>query len=147
MIEIGNVGLFCGLQRRHLTVVRRLGSLLDLSRGSVICTRGHAAGQFTVVLAGEVYVRREHRTIVCGPGSHFGAVELLARRPADATVWTESAVQALVFEPRAFTGMLDEVPAIGRRLMAELVKHVPDDTSLFCTGAEPADPKLAVLAG
>lgn len=147
MTEIGSVALFAGLQRRDVTAVRRLGVLLDLSRGSVICSRGRKAGQFTVVLGGDVYVRRAHRTIVCGTGSHFGAVELLDQRVCDATVWTESAVRALVFDPRAFTGLLTEVPVVGRRLMSELVKHVPPDSSLFCVDVETADGTLAVIAG
>jgi CRP-like cAMP-binding protein len=147
MIEITSVPLFHGLQRRHLAAVRRHGVLLDLSRGSVIFSRGQKARQFIVLLAGEVYVRRDHVTVACGPGSHFGAPELLGKRPCDATVWTESAARALVFDPRGLVGMLDEVPAVGRRLMGELVKHVPVNTSLFCVDAVPADVAPAVLAG
>jgi CRP-like cAMP-binding protein len=144
---ISNVPLFHGLQHRHIANIRRLGCLLDLTRGTVLCTRGRPPGQFAVVIAGEFYVRRDHRTFVCGPGSHFGALELLGKQPCDATVWTESAARALIFEPRAFAGMLFEVPILTRRLMSDLVKHVPMDSSLFCLDTTAAkDAATAVLA-
>ncbi len=137
---IGSVPLFAGLRPRDVATLRRLSDLLDLPRGTVLCNRGRRAGQFVAVLDGEVLVRRGHRTIVCGPGSHFGALELLTQRAPDATVWSESHVRVLVVEARAFGRLLELVPVVSRRLMRQVATQVPVDSTMFCVDTRVAPP-------
>jgi len=59
-----------------------------------------------------------------GPEQYFGELALLDRRPRSATVVSDTDMRLLVLEQRAFNGILEDVPALARKLLAAMATRL-----------------------
>jgi CRP/FNR family cyclic AMP-dependent transcriptional regulator len=63
-------------------------------------------------------------TAKLGPGECFGEMALLHSAPRSATVTAESDMRLLVLGSREFSTLIEDVPSVGRRVMAALAERV-----------------------
>ena len=68
--------------------------------------------------------RNGKQAALLGPGSHFGELSLLDRRPRSASVISETDLDVLVLDQRHFNALLDSVPTIARKLLAALATRL-----------------------
>lgn len=91
---------------------------------------GTIGREFFLIVEGEASVRRNGRRLATlGPGQYFGELALLDRRPRSATVISETEMRLLVLGQRQFNGMLDAVPALGRKLLAAMATRLREADS------------------
>jgi CRP-like cAMP-binding protein len=86
--------------------------------------RGH---EFYVLLDGKAEViHGGEQVAVLGPGQHFGELALLDPAPRSATVRMATDGEVLEITQHAFFELLEEVPILGRRLLAGLARRLHD---------------------
>jgi CRP/FNR family cyclic AMP-dependent transcriptional regulator len=116
--DLSDIWLFASCSARELRTVRRALDVVTVRPGRVLCEEGEIGREFFVVVDGQASVRVHGRRVaVLGPGDHFGELALLDRRPRSATVTSETEMELLVLAQREFNGLLDEVPALSRKLL------------------------------
>ena len=118
---IESLELFADSSRHDRELIARLSSVTEAPADSVICTQGAPGECFYVLLAGEVDVAVDGRSVaVLGPGCGFGELALLrrgGRRTAVVTATTE--VRLLVFTRPEFATLMQELLPFARRVRAE----------------------------
>jgi CRP-like cAMP-binding protein len=122
--ELVQVPLFRGCKPEQLRWIAKHGDVIELPRGSVLCTEGTTARQFIVVLSGVAYPQDDGAGLVYGPGSHFGELGLLGSGTNPHTVAAISPVRLLVLDARSFSGLLARMPTIGVKLLRNLASQV-----------------------
>ena len=70
---------------------------------------------------------RGRKSRMLGPGDCFGEMALLNRAPRSATVTAETDLHLLVLSSREFSALLDDVPAVARKVLATLADRVRED--------------------
>lgn len=119
--EIANTPLFGACRGEQLRWIERVADVVDVPADRELARAGDRAREFAVVLDGVVAVTDHEGRRLCGAGFHFGHDALIDDGSATRTVRTTTPVRLLVFEPRAFRGLLERVPSVTRKLLRELV--------------------------
>jgi CRP-like cAMP-binding protein len=118
---LANLPLFRGCSPGELRRVAGLTEVITVPAGSVLVREGRQGYEFFVIARGEARVVHDGRTVATlRRGDHFGEIALLARTPRDATVVSETAMELVVIEGRAFRGMLASYPSFGRGMLQAL---------------------------
>jgi CRP-like cAMP-binding protein len=65
-----------------------------------------------------------------GPGSYFGELALLDRRPRSASVLSETDMDLLVLSQRQFNSLLESVPTIARKMLSAMASRLRDADAL-----------------
>lgn len=119
--------MFSSLSKKELRLVSGVAELLDVPAGTDIVQQGESANDFFLILSGSVTVRRDGRVVAAlSAGDYFGEMALLDEGPRTATVTSEDHCQLLVIGRREFASLLDEVPAIGQKLLVHLAGRLRD---------------------
>jgi CRP-like cAMP-binding protein len=120
------VPLFSACSRKELGLIAKRGDVVSLPDDHVLMTQDEvSAREAFVILDGTAVVRRNDRTVAeLGPGAMVGQLGLLDRGPRTATVVADGPIEVLVLTPREFSALLDEVPAINRKLLKSLASMV-----------------------
>lgn len=119
------VSLFAGLSRHELDRVARFTDEVPFVTGQVLATQGDEGDEFLILVEGAVEVRRNDRKLTSqGPGDHVGEMSLLDGEPRSATVIATSDGEALVVHRRDFDYLLDTVPRMARKLLANLSRRL-----------------------
>ena len=86
-----------------------------------------------VILEGTATVKRNRRKIAdLGAGESVGELSLLDLGPRTATVEAATDLRILVLSARALTGLLDDSPALARKMLAAMAGRVRDlDRKIF----------------
>ena len=93
--------------------------------GSVIIDQGQTGHEAFVILSGTATVRRNGKKVASlGTGSMLGELSLLDHGPRTATVVCDTECELLVISQRHFLAILDEVPALGHKLLATLAGRI-----------------------
>ena len=119
--QIANLALFRGCRPSEITWIARHADALDVGAGSTLAREGSRVREFMVVVDGVAAGSNGSGDVLLGPGSYFGEMGLVDGRPHTMTITSLTDVRVLVFEARTFSGLLDKLPGVGRKLMAELV--------------------------
>jgi CRP/FNR family cyclic AMP-dependent transcriptional regulator len=118
-IDLSKIWLFSTCSARDLRTIRRALDEVTVPAGRVLCEEGTIGREFFLIVDGAASVKRNGRKIATlGPGQYFGELALLDRRPRSATVTSDTEMRLLVLDQRQFNGLLDAVPALGRKLLA-----------------------------
>ena len=135
MDKLAAVPLFRGLSRKELELVGRRVDQVSVDAGRVLVEEGRGGREFFVVLDGLAAVSRDKAELgVLVPGDCFGELALLDRAlcprptytggPCAATVTAMTSMEVLVFEQRAFKGLLSSVPQLAMNLLAVLAHQL-----------------------
>ena len=107
--------------RRNGTLSGIRGDELDFKEGKELAREGAAGREFFVIITGTAEVTRGKKKLrTLSDGDFFGEISLVTKLPRTATVTTVSPTRALVITDRAFRRMLDQSPAIQRKVLEAL---------------------------
>ena len=96
-----------------------------MPEGRVLMRQGEPGREAFVICDGQARVAiRGKKSVHLGPGACFGEMALLDTAPRSATVTAESDMRLLVLGSREFSTLIDDVPVIGRRVMAAVGERV-----------------------
>ena len=117
--------LFEGLAGSELARLAEQTEDVEAAPGRVLCEPGDTAGEFFVILEGEVEVTRDgHRLAALGPGDFFGEIALVEHSKRTATVTATTPVRFFVLTSRAFGTLLDHNPGVERKVLRTLARRV-----------------------
>jgi CRP/FNR family transcriptional regulator, cyclic AMP receptor protein len=123
--HLGEVGLFSACSRKELQLIAKRSTPATVAAGKTLITEGSAGREFFVIDSGTAVVRRGGRKLdTLGPGQWFGELALLDNAPRNATVVAQTPMEVLVLTRPEFTGLLDEVPGLCRKLLTGLARRV-----------------------
>lgn len=118
--------LFSELSSEELALVGRVARRLEFGRDEIVFTMDEAADGLYVIAGGRVKVclpsvtGREVILATLGPGQFFGEMALLDHSPRSASVVAQLPTVCLHLHHQDFDRLLDERPAIARKLLREL---------------------------
>ncbi len=124
---LSEVPLFSGFSKKELGEVARHVDRTDASAGTQLTQEGEMAHQFGIIVSGGASVMRNNRKLAdLGPGDFWGEMALLLREKSSATVATTEDSTILVMHSRDFGHLLDQVPALARKLAVGLAARLLD---------------------
>lgn len=122
---LSEVPLFSACSKRDLGRIASLVDEIDVTEGKVLTRQGDAGWECFVIAEGKAKATMRGRgSATLGPGSFFGEMSLLDQGPRSATVTAETDMHLLVLSSRDFSALLDEVPAVARRIMRGLAERL-----------------------
>jgi CRP/FNR family transcriptional regulator, cyclic AMP receptor protein len=123
--HLGEVALFSACSRKELQLIAKRSTPTTVPAGKTLTTEGSAGREFFVIDSGSAVVRRGGRKVATlGPGQWFGELSLLDNAPRNATVVAETEMEVLVLTRPEFTGLLDEVPGLARKLLTAMARRL-----------------------
>lgn len=123
--SLGQVALFSSCSKKDLERIAKASEEVDVPAGQIIVDQGDAGRDCYVVVSGEATVRRNGRKIASlGPGSVIGELSLLDHGPRTATVLADTDMHLVVIDQRHFASLLEQVPALTRKLLGYLAGRV-----------------------
>lgn len=123
--HLASVPLFSACTKRELGKIAKAGDELTVEAGHVLTTQGDAGREAYVVVDGTATVKRGGRKIATvGPGDAVGELALLDHGPRTATVVADGPMTLFVLGSRQFAGVVEDVPSLARKVMAELAARV-----------------------
>lgn len=130
---LGGVPLFSACTKKDLARIASLADEIEVPKGRVLIRQGEPGWECFVIVEGRAKATmRGRRTTRLGPGSFFGEMSLLDGGPRSATVTAETDLSLLVLSSRNFFSLIDDVPAVARRILRGMAERLRD--------AEPAQP-------
>jgi CRP/FNR family transcriptional regulator, cyclic AMP receptor protein len=127
LAHLASVPLFASCTNKDLEKIAKASTELSVEAGTTLVDQGQTGKEAFVIVDGSATVRRNGRKVATlGPGAIIGELSLLDRGPRTATVTTDTPATVLVIEQRNFLGVIDEVPALGHRLLATLAGRIRD---------------------
>ena len=125
--HLARVGMFSSLNKKELAMIARASDVVSVAPGTEIVKEGDFGHEFYLILDGAAMVRRGGRKVAqLAEGDYFGELALLDRGPRSATVAAEGTVELLVIGQREFIAVLDQVPAVARKLLASMAARLRD---------------------
>jgi CRP/FNR family transcriptional regulator, cyclic AMP receptor protein len=127
LTHLASVPLFSSCTNKDLQKIAKASTELDMPAGSVLVDQGQTGREAFVLVDGSATVKRNGRKVATlGPGAIVGELSLLDRGPRTATVTCDGPCKVLVIDQRNFLGVIDDVPALGHRLLASLAGRIRD---------------------
>lgn len=117
--------LFEGLSKKELTELARVTEDLQVAPGTVLCREGKLGREFFVVVDGEAEVTRGGKKIATRKGGEFfGEIALVSTTKRTATVTATTPLRCFILTRGDFRRVLDENPAVQRKVMEALAERV-----------------------
>lgn len=122
---LSKVPLFSACNRRDLDRIASLADELDVPKGKVLIRQGDTGWECFVIAEGMAKATMRGRgSATLGPGSFFGEMSLLDGGPRSATVTAETDMHLLVLSSRDFSSLVNDVPAVARRILRGLAERL-----------------------
>lgn len=125
--------MFSGCSKKELAAIAKASEQITVGDGHTLMKQDEPSREAFVILSGRAVVKRNGRKVAeLGPGDAVGELGLLDHGVRTATVVTDGPTDVLVIGPREFSGILDEVPSLARRLTRTLAATVRElDTKSY----------------
>ena len=125
--HLREVPLFSKLSKKELNEIARLSTELTFKDGKELMKEGARANSFIVIVEGEAIVRKKGRKVATlGAGDFAGELALLQNRDRNATVVASGELTALVVDRRGFQTLLDDVPAVTKKMLVAVAERLGD---------------------
>ena len=125
--HLAEIPLFAALSKKDLGRIAKASNEVTVGAGHVLVDQGDAGRDAYVIVSGTATVKRNGRKVgTLGPGDSIGELALLDHGPRTATVTADTPLTAIVLTAREFAGVLDEVPGLSHKLLAQLASRVRD---------------------
>jgi CRP/FNR family transcriptional regulator, cyclic AMP receptor protein len=122
---LATVPLFSTFSKRELSKVARAADEVAVKADHAVVVQGKVGHECFVITAGEAEVTRDGTSIAkLSAGDHFGELALLDGGPRTATVTATTDLHLLVLGQRQFLSLLEEVPALSRKMLTTLAAQV-----------------------
>lgn len=120
-----NVRLFSACNDRELGKIAALTDQIEVDKGAVLTVEGRPGGEAFVIASGTATAKlRGKKLATLSEGSFFGEMSLLDHGPRTATITADTPMTLLVLDPRSFMQLLDEVPAVSRKILRILAERL-----------------------
>jgi CRP/FNR family transcriptional regulator, cyclic AMP receptor protein len=120
-----SVPLFSGLSNKHLAKIASATDETRVTSGRVIAKQGSVRREVFIIIEGKARVERDGKLIArLKPGDSFGEMSLIDGEPRSATVTADGDVSVLMVDPRSFLALLEDAPALSRKVMAALCERL-----------------------
>ncbi len=130
-LDLKSIWLFSGCSHAELRKIRSSLDQISVPEGKVLVEEGRIGMEFFIIVDGTAVVTRGGKKVATlGPGSHFGELALLDRRPRSASVVSETDMDLLVLSQRQFNGLLESVPSISRKMLAATANRLREADAL-----------------
>lgn len=131
--HLRRIPLFAACSTKDLHKIAKASDEVHLDAGHVLVEQGAIGHEAFVLIEGTARVERNGATVAeLGPGDHVGELALIDGEPRSATVIATSPVHVLVLGQREFRGLLDEIPGLAHKVMAQLAARIRElDQQLF----------------
>lgn len=117
--------LFEGLSRKQLVELAKVAEDVDFGAEKVLCRQGDHGQEFFVIMDGEAEVTQNGKSVaICRAGDFFGEIALIEQVPRTATVTAKTPIRFFVITSQAFFRLLDEQPAIERKVLRSLARRL-----------------------
>lgn len=128
---LSGLPLFELCSKRDLRRIAAIAVERDIEEGTELIREGEPAGEFYVVVEGDVDVRRRGRRVArLGEGSFVGEIALLSRSPRTATVTATTPLRVLAISGRDFVALLDTLPELWLKVARTLADRVDADEAM-----------------
>ncbi|MEZ5217371.1 MAG: cyclic nucleotide-binding domain-containing protein [Ilumatobacteraceae bacterium] len=125
--HLHQVELFSACSKKDLERIAKAGDEVKMPAGTVIVDQGQMGREAFVILGGTALVKRNGQQVAeLGEGAVVGELSLLDHGPRTASVICQTDCELLVIDQRHFLAVLDEVPAIAHKLLAQLASKIRD---------------------
>lgn len=125
---IAAIPIFSSCNKKELRSITRLLSSLRVSAGEMLTTQGGHGREFMIIESGTAVVRRNNRKVgTLGPGDFFGELAMLAGVTRTASVVAETEMVVDVLNPREFSSLLSDNPAIASKIYLTAIKRLYED--------------------
>jgi CRP-like cAMP-binding protein len=123
--RLAHVQLFSACSKRDLARIAALAEEIEAASGRVLMRQGEVGREAFVIAEGRAKATiRGKRSAKLGPGECFGEMALLHEAPRSATVTAESDMRLFVLGARQFSTLIEDVPAVGRRVLAAVAQRL-----------------------
>ena len=123
--RLSQVQLFSACSKRDLSRIAALAEEIEVPAGRVLIRKGEPGREAFVIYEGWAKATIPGRkSATLGPGECFGEMALLDSAPRSATVTAETDMRLLVLGSRQFWALIEDVPAVGRRVIAALAERL-----------------------
>lgn len=123
--NLARIPLFAGFSKRDLQRIARASNEVTRDAGTVLVDQGELGREAFFVIEGTATVKRNNRKVgTLGPGDAIGELSLLDHGPRTATVTADTEMTVLVLSAREFTGLIEQVPGLAHKLLAQLAQRV-----------------------
>jgi signal transduction histidine kinase len=123
-----------GLEQAEFEWLATHGTELFAESGAVIFREGETAHKMTILLVGEIYVRREHggpAALFIGRSGHITGLLPFSRMKAYGGLgYTSTATWGLEFDRSLFPAMLKAIPSLTQRVVGILLDRVREITRM-----------------
>jgi CRP/FNR family transcriptional regulator, cyclic AMP receptor protein len=117
--------MFSGCSSSEIRKIRGSLDQVSVPPGKVLVEEGRIGTEFFLIVSGTAAVTREGKKVATlGPGSYFGELALLDRKPRSASVVSETDMDLLVLSQRQFNSLLESVPTISRKMLAAMANRL-----------------------
>jgi CRP-like cAMP-binding protein len=132
-----NVWLFERCSKKELSLLATSSTPVTTDAGTVLAAEGDIGREFFVIISGSAEVTKGGARLgTLGVGDFFGEMSLLDRRPRSATITTTVESEVLVLTAPAFTGVVDSMPSVDRKMLTVLVERLRDIEERYVPAAE-----------
>ena len=118
------VPFFEDLTPEDLSRIAKIGQRRRFDAGSAIVTKDEAGEGLFVILEGSARVEAGGKVHTLGPGTFFGEMALLARKPRSATVTAVEPVEVLMLEAMYFRPFLIKNPSVAVTILEGVVDRL-----------------------
>ena len=124
-LDLKTIWLFSSCTASELRKIRSSLDEVTVPAGKVLVEEGTTGHEFFLIVDGTARVTRNGKKVATlGPGSYFGELALLDRKPRSASVVSDTELTVLVLSQREFYGALDSVPTIDRKLLSAMATRL-----------------------
>jgi CRP/FNR family transcriptional regulator, cyclic AMP receptor protein len=124
-LDLKAIWLFSSCTAAELRKIRSSLDEVQVPAGKMLVEEGRIGLEFFLIVDGTATVTRNGRKVATlGPGSHFGELALLDRRPRSASVTSDTEMDVLVLSQRQFNGLLESVPTIARKMLSAMADRL-----------------------
>lgn len=125
--HLAEIPLFSALNKKDLQRIAKASNEITLPAGTVLVDQGDMGREAFVLIEGTATVARNGRKVgTLSAGDAVGELSLLDHGPRTARVTADSDLTALVLSAREFAGVIEEVPGLAHKLLAQLAGRVRD---------------------
>jgi CRP/FNR family transcriptional regulator, cyclic AMP receptor protein len=128
--RLSQVQLFSACSKRDLARIAALTAEIEVPEGKVLMRQGAPGRECFVIEDGTAQATiKGRKSKRMGPGECFGEMALLHAAPRSATVTAESEMHLLVLSSREFSTLVEDVPAVARKVLAAVAERLRDAES------------------
>lgn len=124
---LSQIEIFKGLNKKEIALISKLMTALTISAGKEFIKEGASGREAFIVISGTASVWRHGKLIASvGPGAVIGEMAVITNTPRTATVRAETDMVVEVLNRGAFLQLLDESPALTRKLLTATITRLQE---------------------